>query len=757
MLRKVTKIIKEIEYTQKNILIFFVIYLLISSFILVTDFSYLVKTPIAIFNFIIVLGGLISYNMGIKKGNDKIDYYLVSVGFGITGLILWGLFINTVLPFGGIIKPFSSIPLVSSLFTLTALLLVKPFKEVNSTVYKVNFEIDKTIFLYLTPFLILIVALLGTGSLNIMGSNFILLFLYPLIVFYFIYLFNRKNNTKDSVYFLTIYMSSLALLFTYSLRGHNILGWDINEEFQVFSKTLENLRWSMSFYKSLDYNACLSITILPTILRVLTGISDQYIFKFVFQLFFALVPVSVFVISKKYISEKYALCASFLFMSQVWFYEQMPGLVRQEIAFLLYSLLLVILLNTEWSGRARKISSVFLLLGLVLSHYTTSYIFIILAFVLYLVSLVSKIVSKNNEKTYYGSLFLITLLSVFVWQVFFTNTGDAFVKLVNLNRRTGIEQVSNEKLSEPDYTLVNYVKERIANESNVLKSVYVDIVTPYLIRQDKTKFDNIEASKYLPKLLKETHPLQSKLPDYLVKIILVLGKVIKVLFQVLLPILGIIYFIKNNYKNHFKSSFSLVIINLTGSILLSLMVLIPFLQIHYNLTRLFLQVYISLAVFAVMGVFVIVNYFSVNRSIIIALISFFFLMQTGFMGQFIGSDKKITLNTIPSDQYTYFINDTEVYSAKWLRTQVKSSDKIQADNMANLRLQSFGNMNAYSKVIFPLSVRRTAFLYTIKMNVVDRMAFMQFQNISYKFEFPLDYISEHKNTIYNNGDSMIFK
>jgi uncharacterized membrane protein len=129
---------------------------------------------------------------------------------------------------------------------------------------------------------------------------------------------------------------------------------------------------------------------------------------------------------------------------------------------------------------------VFLLLGLVLSHYTTSYIFIVLIFVLYLVSLVSKILSKNNEKTYYGSLFLITLSLVFVWQVFFTNTGDAFVKLVNLNRRTGIEQVSNEKLSEPDYTLVNYVKERIANESNVLKSVYVDIVTPYLIRQDKT-------------------------------------------------------------------------------------------------------------------------------------------------------------------------------------------------------------------------------------------------------------------------------
>src|SRR5215471_15031326 len=101
------------------------------------------------------------------------------------------------------------------------------------------------------------------------------------------------------------------------------------QEYQVFQLTLQHLTWNMNYYQD-AYNACLSITILPTMLQQLTGITSPYIFKFVFQLLFALIAPTIYITLSRYIPRKMALLSTFVFIAFPAFLTDITMLNRQE-------------------------------------------------------------------------------------------------------------------------------------------------------------------------------------------------------------------------------------------------------------------------------------------------------------------------------------------------------------------------------------------------------------------------------------------
>ena len=88
-------------------------------------------------------------------------------------------------------------------------------------------------------------------------------------------------------------MMGLSILFSTSLRGWFITGHDIQHEFAVFQVASRAGYWSIAGHNGDPYNACLSITILPTIIAKITTISAAYVYKVVFQAIFAfgIVPI----------------------------------------------------------------------------------------------------------------------------------------------------------------------------------------------------------------------------------------------------------------------------------------------------------------------------------------------------------------------------------------------------------------------------------------------------------------------------------
>ena len=114
-----------------------------------------------------------------------------------------------------------------------------------------------------------------------------------------------------------------------------------------------------------------------------------WIFKTIYPLLFALVPVGLFVVFQKQTSDRIALLASFFITFLFTFFTEMPALARQEIAELFLVLLLILLVDKgvgPGAGKARLygLYAVFAI-GVVVSHYSVALIFIAYLVVAWLV------------------------------------------------------------------------------------------------------------------------------------------------------------------------------------------------------------------------------------------------------------------------------------------------------------------------------------------------------------------------------------
>jgi glycosyltransferase involved in cell wall biosynthesis len=170
-----------------------------------------------------------------------------------------------------------------------------------------------------------------------------------------------------------LFGASLALMWGFSMRGHFVYGFDISGEYQTFIGILHAGRWHVS-HRNDSYGAMLSLTILPTALTNLVGVSPLLVLKVIFPLLFAFFPVAVFLLATRALRLRFAYIAVLFIVVQDYLFQQIPAIARQEIALLFFVCLIAAMLD----ARLRRSSQIGLLVvfgvGLVLSHYGTTYI-----------------------------------------------------------------------------------------------------------------------------------------------------------------------------------------------------------------------------------------------------------------------------------------------------------------------------------------------------------------------------------------------
>ena len=119
---------------------------------------------------------------------------------------------------------------------------------------------------------------------------------------------------------ISLYMIGLGLILMHSLTSSHLIGRDVFQEFNCFQLTLTNFHWNIdNFYN--PYNACISITILPTIYAVLTNLNGEYVFKLLFALVGSILPLMVYKIATKYLTKKNMHFASLLFYFPSFLYK----------------------------------------------------------------------------------------------------------------------------------------------------------------------------------------------------------------------------------------------------------------------------------------------------------------------------------------------------------------------------------------------------------------------------------------------------
>jgi uncharacterized membrane protein len=330
------------------------------------------------FWFLIVHPAYLVYTTPIWRGTTVPERLGYSVTAVLLLLMVGGLSINTVLPAIGVERPLDPIPVIIMGDVLTVLLFLFRYRRGGGPVaWRSHIKTlgRQETRLIVWAALCVALAVLGANRLNNDAGYQLALAALAGIVLTIVFLLYWQRLIRDGLITVILYLLSVALLFTTSLRGWYVTGHDIQQEYLVFQLTDFHGRWNIGYFHS-AYNACLSLTILPTELAQVLHVYDPYVYKVFFQMIFAVCPVLVYAIARRYWSKPVAILAVVYFMGFPTFFTDMPFLNRQEIAFLFLCAAILAITNTEWSSRRRRVAFLVAALGVELSHYSTTYVFL---------------------------------------------------------------------------------------------------------------------------------------------------------------------------------------------------------------------------------------------------------------------------------------------------------------------------------------------------------------------------------------------
>ena len=229
-------------------------------------------------------------------------------------------------------------------------------------------------------------------------------------------------DRSSKFYPLAIFMIAIALLLHVSLISNYIVpyGGDSPAEYFVFQNVQQNAHWTPVFAFPTDeglgrFNAMLSVTVLPTVYSNMLGVDPSLVFKLIYPLIFALVPVALYLLWQPYIGKKLSFIAAFVFVAQSTFFTEMIALNRQMIAELFFVLLLLVLLNKKVKKEGKFLSFAILSFGLIFSHYALAEIFLFLIFAAWATSL---FYLKKPSFNLQLSMIIFFFVAMFAWYIY---------------------------------------------------------------------------------------------------------------------------------------------------------------------------------------------------------------------------------------------------------------------------------------------------------------------------------------------------
>ena len=476
----------------------------IVSFIFITDLTIVLNIPFMrqIFGFLcftIIPGLLILY---ILKLNEIgfIKKFVLSIGLSIAFLMLVGLLLNHLYLAMGISKPLSTSSLLISFTIILVILAFIAYKRnkddfSNSCILDINFSLkkDQLISFLFFPIIFPFLAVFGTYLMNTEGNNIILMVMLFSIPVYVVAVVYFRERVPKITYPIAILMISMALLLMHGLTSNYINGRDVHEEYYAFRTVAYYQYWSMSNYVYV-LTACLSTSLLPAIYKSLLDMNELYIYKLVYQLIGSIIPLVCYILFKKYIGELYAFLASFFFIAQINFLICMQSAMRQEIALLFFALAMMVFFDDKIGKLNKTTLFLIFMVSIIVSHYTTAYIFF------FLISLSWLIIPSS--KNFFGPKSNITAAMVmlcfaitFFW--YSQITGKGFDSGVYFVRATFRSLADIFILEARDPAVLSVIGKGAGTIPSKISTVVHDIgfafitigVIGSLIKYKETKFD----------------------------------------------------------------------------------------------------------------------------------------------------------------------------------------------------------------------------------------------------------------------------
>ncbi|MGB9980643.1 DUF2206 domain-containing protein [Methanobacterium sp.] len=684
-----------IKIKPKTWLIIILLSLFAADLVIMLDLPFWRQIIASLF-FNIVPGLLILYMLKLNK-LDFLKKIVLSVGLSISFLMIIGLFINQIYLIAGIERPLSTLLLLISFNVVILLLLLIGYLQNKDNEFNINLKLnieDKlnspVIFPIIFPFL----SIIGTYVMNVHGNNIILLFLVLLIPSYIVIITLLKDKLPKFTYPIAILSISIALLFIHGLTSSYLNGRDVYSEYASFQVTSTNLNWKMANFQSV-LTACLSTSLLPALYDSLLKLSEMYIYKIVYPLIFAVTPLCIFVLSRKYLKKDfYAFIAALFFMFQLPFIDESHSMMREIIALLLFAIVLMVYFDSEIKGVSKKILLLIFVFSIVVSHYTTAYVFFILVmgllFLKFLKNFNIPFATITSQKNYSSniSFTFVLLFFAFIYLWYSQVTNSAFNDVIHVMERTSNNLVNFFVLESRDSSVLITLGRGLTNLPDMIRIYIYDLTF----------------------------------------IIIGIGTVYSIL--------------KCRKKIEHEYLFLLVI----AVLLLTSFAILPYINSQYGNSRLFIQLAVVLCVPFVIGSKFIAKKLRLRHVtlILIPILLLQFFNVTFLTDQAFGIPTSMDLNHKGERYNQFYMHDGEFTGANWLKNQNKYKKTLFNKNGRNTYgYLIYGDDFDYNRIYLGY-LEKTPYFYTPIYNLTlskwensgESYIFLRYYNIiSGKFYF----------------------
>ncbi|GAB4315533.1 MAG: DUF2206 domain-containing protein [Methanobacteriaceae archaeon] len=635
---------------------------------------------------------------------NLIELFSYSIGLSLSLIMILGLIINSIYPLIGINEPLSLKPLILTFSCLMIVLIFFFYITNDKKICTIKFEKFYNNKIITALIIILpLMSIIGTSLVNTNIFNFFLVLLFPLIVLLML-IFVFKTNSHE-LYPLVIFSISLSLLFQRSLISNYLTGFDIQSEYYYVSLVLKSSYFNINVPGTL--NSMLSLTFLNPIYAKILNMNEIWVFKIIYPLIFAIVPLYLYNLYSKVIknnNSKIAFFSVLLFVSFYAFFTEMLALARQEIAFLFVVLLSGLIILEKKSYKISLLTVLFLM-SLVFSHYTTAYLYLFL-----LMAFTVPYLFKKNQKI--GISFILLFLTIiYTWYVY-TSQSEAFMSAFKfINRMFSSIQTEFFSLGSRDPG-VSYLVGQIP-ESSLQRKFYAIF-------------------------------------QYTIQISIAFGIIKTILKNQSLMV-------KKDYLKFAYGSFLLLILT----------IIIPFLS-TINISRLFLFSLIFIAPFSIIGgisIFRILfqkfdSNFSINNALkifVVLIIIPYFLLNTGFI-YYATNDPPSSITLDNNMDYAKY-KESEVAGVKWFVYNRNGNSTIIGDVYGSLIFLGYIQDISLRTISNGTILNNKTYLffreYNIKNNKLfvsnrnkNGLLFNEYVNMTSK-NFPLT------NKIYDSGSSIL--
>jgi uncharacterized membrane protein len=674
-----------------------------------------------------------------------------------------GLVVDLVGPFVGVTQPIRAVPMLIGLESTCILLLASSVKAPCPIQWHRPSRSAAALWSLVLPLIAAAGALrLNNGYGN--GVALIALFGSLLLLVFSVVAASRLDKMQSALF---LYSIGLALMWSFSLRGDLVYGFDIAAEYNALHQTVSSGVWHTAHYGD-AYGAMLSVTVMPAELHALSGVSALLVFKLIYPVIGALFPVGVFGLARRLLPRHWAFAAAGLVVVQSTFFQELPALARQEIALSLFVALVAAVLDGRISRYSQAALVALLALAMVVSHYSTTY----MAVGIFGLTLIFQFVTFWLKHVWRVTLavavaFAASLLGAVVWYGPVTHSTSNVTEVVSMTGTQGLDLLPNQAQDGGGLLGAMSAYFQYTTQAPIQPMEYEKLIHDYYSHQrpfvspfadaGNARYDLRSSSPAVPavrsRMAYSTVSLAALLIQQLVNVLGIVGALMMVIWRK-----------------------SVVIAREVGLISVATIIVLAAIRLSgtlanlYNPERAFLQGTVVIAISLCWSMYSIAGRWKMRRreeqgrlrraavlGIATGSLVILFVTSTGFVGAILGGGTATNLSNSGEDYERYGMTAPELASAAWLGGNIKPGQLVYADRYAQLPLVAIaGAPSGLLLDVTPMTLSQQAWIYADSTNVTDDRARSIINGQIVTYVYPFGFIRSHYYEVFTDGSSEVF-